>query len=267
MEKTTIGNRIRDLRIQNQLTQDALATMLEVSRVQVNQWESGAREISAPRIVKIAEIFDTSCDYLMRGISPHESLPAQAEDSVSVQPEFHKPTLDISALGLSDDSLAALKDLADMEPGKRTQYYEILNGLLGSKAFWQILMPAASAAFTVKEQSAFGGTESSAAMTLPENLKNQINSSVEVLKLGNAAGYMENLLISKEKAYAFQISEASNAFESILKAIIEKKAHPLDRENELWTAPYQRADSDSDRFAEFRRFFAMFGLTISADNI
>lgn len=267
MDNSTIGNRIRELRMEKKLTQDGLATLLEVSRVQVNQWETGAREISASRIARIADIFDTSCDYLMRGLSPQECCPAPAEALISVQPKSNTPPLDVSTLGLSSDSLNALRDLANMDQGKRTQYYEILNGLLGSNSFWHILMPAAAAAYTIKEQAALGGTESPVMTPLPKDLQNQIKNSVEILKLGNAAGYMDNLLVSKEKAYAFQISEASNVFQSLLKAIIEKKAHPLDKENELWTAPYRGTDSNHDRIAEFRKFFAMFGVTISADNI
>lgn len=266
MDHATIGNRIRALRMKQNLTQDGLATLLGVSRVQVNQWETGAREVSASRIVRLAEIFDTSCDYLMRGLPSQELCHVPSEDFTDLRAETHVSP-DVSTLGLSAESMNALQDLADMDHRKRDQYYEILNGLLGSNSFWQMLMPAAAAAYTIKEQAALGGTESTGAISLPNDLENQLKSSIEILKLGNAAGYMDNLLISKDKAYAFQISEATHAFQSLLKAIIEKKAHPIDKETEQWTAPYQSIDRDHDRVAEFRKFFAMFGLSISADNI
>ena len=46
---------------------------MNVSRVQVNQWETGARELSVGRVFEFANALDTTCEYLIRGISIEKS--------------------------------------------------------------------------------------------------------------------------------------------------------------------------------------------------
>ena len=256
METVTIGNRIRELRKERRMTQDDLAGMMNVSRVQVNQWESGARDISAVRIIRLSEIFDTSCDYLMRGIVSQQPplsdtpSPAQQQERTSHMPPD---------IGLSDETIAVLQDVSRLKSRKCKQYLTILNELLCADSFWRILMPAAAAAYTVKERDSMGGTSDQPNVPLPEEMESQIKSSVEILKLGNSAGYMDNLLISNEMAYHFQISEAVRAFRKLLKAVIEKNAHPLDAVTLHWTKPYQQNDAESSNTAEFKKFLAAFG--------
>ena len=256
MENATIGSRIRELRKQRHLTQDDLANMMDVSRVQVNQWESSARDISATRITKLAEIFDTTCDYLMRGIdSGRSSIP---DEHTSV-PEQNRMVGALPEIGLTDASIEVLHDISGLQSRKREQYLTILNELLCADSFWRVLMPAAAAAYTVKERDAMGGTGEKFTSPLPEELERQVKNSVEILKLGNSAGYMDNLLVSNEKAYKFQINEAASAFRKLLRAIIEKNAHPLDAATLRWTKPYQQNDTQSDSVAEFQKFLATFG--------
>ncbi|MBR3237225.1 MAG: helix-turn-helix transcriptional regulator [Oscillospiraceae bacterium] len=68
-----IGNRIRHLRNMHDLTQKELSEMVEAknlscSREVVNQWEGGRRDIKTAYTVALAEIFNVTCDYLLRGI-------------------------------------------------------------------------------------------------------------------------------------------------------------------------------------------------------
>lgn len=65
---TKIGDRIRYLRQQNNLTQLELAKKLNIGNSTLSQYESGARVPSDEIKKNIAEIFDVSIDYLL-GIS------------------------------------------------------------------------------------------------------------------------------------------------------------------------------------------------------
>ena len=57
-------DKLRELRRQNQLSQEQLAIKLNVSRQAISKWETGAIP-DVDNIVKIAKYFDCSLDYLM----------------------------------------------------------------------------------------------------------------------------------------------------------------------------------------------------------
>ena len=60
-----IGDRIKELRIRNNLTQIDLARKLQLSRSAVNAWEMGISVPSTQYIVELANLFKTSADYLL----------------------------------------------------------------------------------------------------------------------------------------------------------------------------------------------------------
>ncbi|MFL0198833.1 helix-turn-helix domain-containing protein [Clostridium sp. WILCCON 0269] len=59
------GDRLKELREEMELTQDELGKMLNVSRQSVSSYESQDIEPSINNIVKLANIFDVSLDYLL----------------------------------------------------------------------------------------------------------------------------------------------------------------------------------------------------------
>jgi transcriptional regulator with XRE-family HTH domain len=71
MEATEIrrafGARIKALRNQRKWTQKDLATKLGVQFSQVNKYECGMHIPPAEKLVQLAEIFETSVDYLLTG--------------------------------------------------------------------------------------------------------------------------------------------------------------------------------------------------------
>ena len=301
MESYLIGERLRSLRKERHLTQDDLANLMSVSRVQVNQWETGAREIASSRIIKLAEIFNTSCDYLMRGVESEAPPPivpvpeknqeygenetnVHIDDASSAEKNSAEEKTDvfhdkqespssyrksktnvyensdmIILSSFSKDSLKALRVLYELDSRKKEQYIKILNGFLGADSFWKVLMPAAAAALTVKEQSAFGGL-SEDRPALPDDLEEKLKSSEEIVKLGNSVGYMNSLLISNEQAYYFQIQEASRAFKNILDGLISRNTLDVDSETKFWTESFKENDSKEDKNSEFKKFFKLFGL-------
>lgn len=68
-----IGERIKELRIRNDLTQTDLAKRLQLSRSAVNAWEMGISIPSTQYIIELADLFKTSADYILE-INREESI-------------------------------------------------------------------------------------------------------------------------------------------------------------------------------------------------
>lgn len=71
------ANTLKNLREINHVTQEQLAEYLKVSRPTVAGYETKSRQPDFERLVKIAEYFDVSVDYLMRGFRPEEEIPVK----------------------------------------------------------------------------------------------------------------------------------------------------------------------------------------------
>lgn len=68
-----IGDRIRFLRDEKQLTQSDLAKQLSITRSSVNAWEMGISTPSTQYLVELSHIFKISTDYLL-GIDERASI-------------------------------------------------------------------------------------------------------------------------------------------------------------------------------------------------
>ena len=90
--REAIGNRIKDLREAKGETQADVASILNVKRETVNHWENGVRDLKTEYTVKLAKYFDTTCDYILRGVKA---------ENVDVNLK----------LGLNDDVIEILSDL------------------------------------------------------------------------------------------------------------------------------------------------------------
>lgn len=62
------GDRLKDLREEMHVTQEDLAGRLGISEIQVYRYEKGTAEPRADVVVKFAEFFNVSTDYLL-GVS------------------------------------------------------------------------------------------------------------------------------------------------------------------------------------------------------
>lgn len=61
----TLGQRLKELRLEKRLTQADIGKMLNVSNVSVSGYESGTREPDSSSIAKLADFYEVSTDYLM----------------------------------------------------------------------------------------------------------------------------------------------------------------------------------------------------------
>ena len=62
----SLGNKLAAARRAKNLTQEQLAEKLEVTRQAVSRWESDAAYPETDKIVRMAQILEVSCDYLLQ---------------------------------------------------------------------------------------------------------------------------------------------------------------------------------------------------------
>lgn len=74
-----ISDRIQSLRKSRGITQEQLADAVGVSRQAVSKWEAEQASPDLERIVAMAEYFDVTTDYLLRGIEPAKEKKCRAD--------------------------------------------------------------------------------------------------------------------------------------------------------------------------------------------
>lgn len=60
-----LGNRLKELRLNKNLTQSELSSRLNISQITYSQYERGKREPSIETLIKLAELYLVSMDYLL----------------------------------------------------------------------------------------------------------------------------------------------------------------------------------------------------------
>ena len=60
-----IGEIIKELRTERDLSQQKLAEAIGVSQKAIDYWERGVNEPKASYIVRLADFFEVTCDYLL----------------------------------------------------------------------------------------------------------------------------------------------------------------------------------------------------------
>lgn len=60
-----IAERLKDIRIENDLTQAQMAKMLNTTQTSYNRWENNVELISLKKLTKVCNYFNTSMDYLV----------------------------------------------------------------------------------------------------------------------------------------------------------------------------------------------------------
>lgn len=111
--------RLRDLRRENNLTGEQLASALNMKQSAISKWENGLQEPSKENLKKLAAYFHVSSDYLLGLTDEREPYkkPMKFEEALKIL-ENTKRNDDIikitnSIKNLSDDQLHALAMIAD----------------------------------------------------------------------------------------------------------------------------------------------------------
>lgn len=72
----SIGERIMELRKEQNLSQGQLAKALDVSRQAVSKWENDQTSPDTLKLIQLAEVLNTEVEYLATGVKPvYESPP------------------------------------------------------------------------------------------------------------------------------------------------------------------------------------------------
>jgi len=77
----TLGDRLKELRKENHMTQRDLAKMLGMAKGTIAMWEMGKRNPSFEALEKLSEIFDKRVDYIL-GTSDDSTSPKLSEEEI-----------------------------------------------------------------------------------------------------------------------------------------------------------------------------------------
>ena len=72
-------NRIRDLREDNDLTQKDISKVVNVTQAQYSRYESGIYELSYDGLIKLAQFYNTSIDYILGITNEKKPYPRKKE--------------------------------------------------------------------------------------------------------------------------------------------------------------------------------------------
>ena len=76
----SVGSKIKELRLKNNVTQEELANKIKVTGKTVSRWENDILEPSLDSLKAIAKYFGVSVDYILDIESVSTSAPAQREN-------------------------------------------------------------------------------------------------------------------------------------------------------------------------------------------
>lgn len=111
----SLGSRIRDLRKEKKMSQEELGKYLNVSKVSVSGYENDTREPSKDAIVKLAQLFGVSTDYLLGNTNKKHYYDLTEKDKkdvgLEVEEVLNGMTADINFYGepMDDEGRAKLK--------------------------------------------------------------------------------------------------------------------------------------------------------------
>lgn len=87
----TFGEKLQDLRRKAGMSQDTLAERLDVSRQAVSKWERDEAMPETEKVVRIAQLFGVSIDYLLLDETPEEPEP-ESRPQYQYQPPRYENT-------------------------------------------------------------------------------------------------------------------------------------------------------------------------------
>lgn len=108
--------RLKNLRVSRNLKQIDMASFLGVDRTTYVKYESGTNEPSNDTIIKLADFFNVSVDYLME--RTNEPTPSSSKDSIKI------PVLGYVAAGIPIEAIEDILDYEDLDPKSFNPSYE-----------------------------------------------------------------------------------------------------------------------------------------------
>jgi len=94
----SISERISHLRISNNLSQNQLAKLMDVSRQAVSKWETGQSIPDSLNLIKLADILQTDIEYLTTGrqvVPTRPPVVIKTVETVEVEKVVEKPVIQV----------------------------------------------------------------------------------------------------------------------------------------------------------------------------
>ncbi|MGN8904834.1 helix-turn-helix domain-containing protein [Bacillota bacterium LCP21S3_A4] len=111
-ESGTIGSRIRNLRNRDRMSQEQLALLLHFeNKGTISSYETDRRTVPSDVVIRLAEIFQTTTDYLLCGKYPERNI---REVDPEMQ-EMMEVMLSLRSDAARKAALLQIRALADME--------------------------------------------------------------------------------------------------------------------------------------------------------
>ena len=111
-ENGTIGSRIRNLRNRDGMSQEQLALLLHFeNKGTISSYETDRRTVPSDVVIRLAEIFQTTTDYLLCGKYPERNI---REVDPEMQ-EMMEVMLSLRSDAARKAALLQIRALADME--------------------------------------------------------------------------------------------------------------------------------------------------------
>ena len=111
-ESGTIGSRIRNLRNRDGMSQEQLALLLNFeNKGTISSYETDRRTVPSDVVIRLAEIFQTTTDYLLCGKYPERNI---REVDPEIQ-EMMEVMLSLRSDAARKTALLQIRALADME--------------------------------------------------------------------------------------------------------------------------------------------------------
>lgn len=85
LDKTKIGQRIKQLRLLNDYTQAEFAEAIDISVNFLSEIENGKKGLSQDSLAKISQQLDTSTDYLLFGTNPNQTSLIEVANGLNVK--------------------------------------------------------------------------------------------------------------------------------------------------------------------------------------
>ena len=88
MDQKKIGGFLKELRKEKNITQEALAEILQVSGRTVSRWETGSNMPDISLLIKIAEFFDVSILEIINGERKSEHMEKEIKEVAEAMSDY-----------------------------------------------------------------------------------------------------------------------------------------------------------------------------------
>lgn len=118
----TFGERLKSEREKRKLSQQELASRLNISQSSIAYYEKNRKQPPHPTLIKIANHFDVSIDYLLG-----ETDNPSTTNDVSIDPEWVKLHDEIKQKGAELEATALLRTASKMTADQLRDILKVLN--------------------------------------------------------------------------------------------------------------------------------------------